>query len=155
LPSPEAGFLVIVLLVLLVSWLAFRLLGGFGVPIFLTWHDCLPYALAVMFFFTSVAHFNRIRHDLAAMIPAFFPAPLAVVYLTGIFEITGAIGLTIPSVSALAAWCLFALVLGMTIANIHAARIGATLRGKSVTPLRLRLPMQLLFLALLYWSTRG
>jgi uncharacterized membrane protein len=105
-----------------------------------------------MFLFTSVAHFNRIRHDLARMIPPFIPAPLAIVYITGILEIAGAIGLMVPHVHRIAAWCLLALVVVMSLANIHAARIGATLRGKPVTPLWLRIPMQFLFLALLFWS---
>jgi hypothetical protein len=39
-------------------------------------------------------------------------------------------------------------------ANIHAARAGITLRGRPPTPLWLRVPMQFLFIALAWWSTR-
>jgi hypothetical protein len=39
-----------------------------------------PYALAVMFVFTASAHFNKMKHDLARMIPAYFPRPLLIVY---------------------------------------------------------------------------
>lgn len=145
----------IVLFVLLVSWLAFRLLGGFGVPIFLSWHESLRYALAVMFLFTSVAHFNRLKHDLARMIPRWLPSPLAIVYLTGILELAGAIGLMLPhSIHRIASYCLIALVIPMFLGNVHAVREGVTLRGKPVTPLWLRTPMQLLFIALLYWSAQ-
>lgn len=144
-----------VLLILLVSWLIFRFLGNFGVPIFLSWHDSLPYALAVMFLFTSVAHFNRLRHDLARMIPDLFPAPLAIVYITGVLEIAGAIGLMLPRARPAAAYCLIALLIAMFGANVHAARAGVTLGGKPVTPLWLRAPMQLLFIALLYWTVRS
>ena len=42
---------------------------------------------------------------------------------------------------------------GMFIANVNAAVKGMTLRGKPVTALWLRTPMQILFIALLWWST--
>jgi hypothetical protein len=42
----------------------------------------------------------------------------------------------------------------MFIANFNAAQKGVTLRGKPPTPLWLRAPMQILFIALLWWSTR-
>lgn len=143
-----------VLVVLLVSWLIFRGLGALSVPIFLTWHDALPYALAIMFLFTATAHFNSIKHDLARMIPPLFPNPPLIVAITGVLEIAGAFGLMIPRVRSVAADCLIALLIGMFIANVHAARNRVTLRGKPVTPLWLRIPMQLLFLGLLWWSAR-
>lgn len=143
-----------ILIVLLASWLIFRFMGNFGFPAFLSWHDSAPFALAVMFLFASVAHFNRLRHDLVGMIPSVFPKPLAIVYLTGALEIAGAVGLMISRFRPIAAYCLIALLIAMFIANIHAARTGVTLGGKAVTPLWLRTPMQLLFLVLLWWSTR-
>lgn len=143
-----------VLVVLVASWLVFRLLGGFGIPVFHTWQSSLAYGLAVMFLFTSIAHFNRLRHDLARMIPPLFPAPLAIVYVTGILEILGAIGLMIPEFRRDAASGLIGLLVAMFFANIHAARVGAMLGGKPVTPLWLRAPMQGLFIALLCWTAR-
>jgi uncharacterized membrane protein len=53
----------------------------------------------------------------------------------------------------LAGICLIALLVGMFIANVNAALRGVTLRGKQATPLWLRAPMQILFIALLWWST--
>ncbi|MFP5236166.1 MAG: DoxX family protein [Acidobacteriota bacterium] len=143
-----------VLIVLVVAWLFFRLLGVFGIPVFLTWHDSLAYGLAVMFLFTSIAHFNRLRLDLARMIPPLFPAPRAIVTITGLLEIVGAIGLMIPQFRHQAASALLALLIVMFLANIHAARVGGMLGGKRVTPLWLRAPMQLLFVALLWWTAR-
>jgi len=37
-------------------------------------------------------------------------------------------------------------------ANIRAAREGMTLRGKPVTPLLWRVPMQIVFVALTWWA---
>ena len=39
-------------------------------------------------------------------------------------------------------------------ANIHAARAGVTLHGEPATGLRLRIPMQILFIAIVFWSAR-
>ena len=144
----------IVLIVLFVFWFIFRFLGALSVPYFLSWHDSAPYALAVMFLFTSVAHFNRLRHDLARMIPPKLPAPLAIVYVTGLLEIAGAVGLIIPHFRPIAANCLIVLLIAMFPANAYAAHSGATLGGKPVTPLWLRTPMQVLFVVLLWWSAR-
>jgi hypothetical protein len=42
----------------------------------------------------------------------------------------------------------------MVVANVNAAQKGVSLRGKPATPLWLRTPMLVLFIALLWWSTR-
>jgi uncharacterized membrane protein len=144
----------IVLILLLVSWLIFRAIGAAGVRALASWQDSARYALVVMFVFTATAHFNKMKHDLARMIPAYFPRPLVLVYITGVLELLGAAGLMLPPFRKLASLGLIALLGGMFIANVNAAQRGVTLRGKPPTPLRLRTPMQILFVALLWWSTR-
>lgn len=143
-----------VLIVLMMSWLIFRLIGVLGFTAFNTWQGDAAYALAVMFFFSSMAHFNRMKNDLVKMIPAFFPKPLMIVYVTGVLEVMGALGLLLPRFRQAAAFCLIALLVGMFVANVNAARRGILLRGKPVTPLWLRTPMQLFFIVLLWWSVR-
>ena len=145
----------LVLIVLLASWAAFRAIGAAGVQAFSTWHDSARYALAVMFIFTASAHFNKMKHDLVRMIPAYLPQPLLLVYITGVLELMGALGLLLPQFRTLAATCLIALLVGMFVANVNAAGKGVTLRGKPPTPLWLRAPMQIFFIALLWWSTRS
>jgi uncharacterized membrane protein len=144
----------VVLILLLVSWLVFRGIGAAGVQGLASWQDSARYALVVMFFFTASAHFNKMKQDLARMIPSFFPQPLGIVYVTGVLELLGAIGLLVPASRRLAGICLITLLVGMFIANVDAARRGVTLRGKAATPLWLRTPMQILFIGLLWWSTR-
>jgi uncharacterized membrane protein len=119
-----------------------------------SWQDSARYALAVMFIFTATAHFNKMKHDLARMIPQNFPRPLLIVHITGVLELLGAVGLMLPAFHRLAGTCLIALLVGMFIANVNAAQRGITLRGKPPTPLWLRAPMQIVFIALLWWSTR-
>jgi uncharacterized membrane protein len=144
----------LVLIVLLAAWLVFRAIGAAGVYVLASWQHSALYALALMFVFTATAHFNTMKHDLAQMIPSSFPRPLLIVYITGVLELLGAAGLVLPQFRRLAGICLIALLVGMFIANVNAAQRGVTLRGKPPTPLWLRAPMQILFIALLWWSTR-
>jgi uncharacterized membrane protein len=143
-----------VLIILFATWLLFRGIGALGVASLATWQQSACYALAVMFVFTGIAHFNKMKHDLVKMVPSFFPQPLPLVYFTGIMEFAGAVGLLLPRFRALAGTCLIALLMVLFPANVNAALKGATLRGKPPTPLWLRAPMQLLFIGLLWWSTR-
>jgi uncharacterized membrane protein len=76
------------------------------------------------------------------------------VYFTGICEIAGAVGLLLPEFRRAAAYALIAFFLAVLPANIHAARAGVTLRGKPATRLWLRIPMQILFIAIAFWSAR-
>ena len=145
----------LVLIILLVSWLVFRGIGAAGVHALASWQDSAPYAMVVMFIFTATAHFNKMKHDLARMIPEYFPRPLLLVYITGVFQLLGAAGLMLADFRRLAGMCLIALLVPMFVANINAAKKGVTLRGRPPTPLWLRAPMQVLFIALLWWSTRA
>jgi uncharacterized membrane protein len=144
----------LVLFVLLIPLLFFRALGGLGFSIFATWMASTRYALALMFLFTSTAHFTKIRHDLARMMPKAFSNPMTLVYFTGVCEILGAIGILIPRTRALAGFCLCVFLLAVLPANIKAARESLTIAGRPATTLWLRIPMQILFLVLISWSTR-
>jgi uncharacterized membrane protein len=96
----------LVVFVLLLSLLTFRGLGALGISMFDTWVAATRYALAVMFLFTSTAHFTKIRHDFARMMPKGIPNPMAIVYFTGVCEILGAIGILVPRTRSLAGLCL-------------------------------------------------
>lgn len=142
----------IVLTVLVGATLLARLLGMGGIEGLDSWPAATRAGLSSMFLFTALAHFNSMRHDLARMLPPAMPQPLAVVYLTGVCEILGAIGLLLPMTRPYAAAALILFLIAVLPANIHAARAGVTLRGKPATPLMVRIPMQLLFITLIGWS---
>ena len=143
-----------VLIVLFTSWLVFRGIGALGVGALATWQGSAVYALTLMFVFTGIAHFNKMKHDLVRMVPALFPRPMLLIYLTGVLEFMGAVGLLLPRFRALAGICLIALLIAMFPANVNAALKKTTLAGKAATPLRLRAPMQALFIGLLWWARR-
>jgi uncharacterized membrane protein len=145
---------VVVLLVLVLSCLIFRGLGATVVPAFATWQASARDALSLMLVFTGVSHFTFMKDDFVRMIPPSLPRPRAFVYFTGVCEIAGAVGLLLPEFRRAAAYALIAFFLAVLPANIHAARAGVTLRGKPATKLWLRVPMQVLFIAIAFWSAR-
>jgi uncharacterized membrane protein len=143
-------------ILLIGATLVFRGLGALGVGALDTWVDSTRVAVALMFLFTAAAHFNRMKDDLIRMVPPSFPNPRALVFATGALEILGAIGLLVPATRRLAAWSLALMLLALFPANVSAARRHLTLRGKPVTPLAIRFPIQILFLAACLWvALRG
>jgi uncharacterized membrane protein len=145
---------VAVLIVLFGSWLLFRGVGAAGFAAMNTWQYALIYALALMFAFTGVAHFNKMKYELERMVPSIFPKPMLIIYLTGVFELLGAVGLLLPQFRSVAGTCLILLLLAMFPANIKAAREKLTLAGRPATELWLRAPMQILFITLLWWVSQ-
>jgi uncharacterized membrane protein len=143
----------LVLIVLVASILIFRGLGFAGAPAFASWSADLRDGLAVMLLFTGSAHFTPMKEDLIRMTPRWVPRPRAMVFFTGLCEIAGAIGLVIPETRRTAGVALILFFIAVLPANIHAARASVTLRGRPATPLWLRVPMQILFIVLAWWST--
>jgi uncharacterized membrane protein len=143
---------VVVLLILVVSGLIFRGLGFAGMPAFATWQASARDALSLMLVFTGVSHFTFMKEDFVRMMPRSIPWPSAFVYFTGVCEIAGAVGLLFPEFRRAAAYALIAFFLAVLPANVHAARADITLRGKPATSLWLRIPMQILFIAIAFWS---
>jgi uncharacterized membrane protein len=132
--------------------LAARGVGALGWEPLGSWHTATRVGLALMFVFTAAAHFNRMRADLIRMVPPQLPNPAALVTFTGVVELAGAVGLLVPAVSRWAALGLILLLLALFPANVHAARTGLTIGGRPATALVVRLPMQLLWIGLLWWS---
>jgi uncharacterized membrane protein len=139
------------LVVMLVAIVLSRAAGAIGLASLDSWHAATRVGLAAMFLLTGVAHFNRLRADLIRMVPRQLPNPGALVTATGVAELLGAVGLLVPMTARLAAVGLAVLLVALFPANIYAARSGATLAGRPATPLRWRLPLQILWIALLLW----
>ncbi len=143
------------LVVLTVSFVLLRLLGVVGVSRLSSWPAAGRAALAAMFLFTGSMHFSGLKHDFAAMIPDPFPNGLWVVYLTGVFEIAGGIGLLVPRTRKVASRCLILLLVVMFTANVNAVVNDIPLGGDAPIPLWLRAPMQLLYIAMTWWVATG
>jgi uncharacterized membrane protein len=83
------------------------------------------------------------------MMPPYLPAPLTLVYVSGVAEIFGGLGLIPRATRRLAAWGLIALFVAVFPANLHMALHHLPL-GDRVVPawaLWARLPLQLVLIA--------
>jgi uncharacterized membrane protein len=130
-----------------------QLAATLAAGLFVTWRDAARIGMAALFLFTSLAHFSRLKNDMAAMIPPPLTGALWVIYVTGILEFAGAVGLLVPSLSRLAGWCLIALLVAMFPANAYAALRSVKLGGRPATPLIYRTPLQIFWIAVLWWAT--
>ena len=140
------------LLVLVAGWLLLRAAGRLGVEQLSSWRSAGRGASAGMFMFTGATHFSAMKHDYAAMIPEPLPKSLRLIYLTGLLQIVGAIGLLIPPLRRLAGIGLAGQLVAMFPANAYAAREGIPFRGRPPTPLPVRAPLQLAFIAAVWWT---
>ncbi|MDI1428943.1 DoxX family protein [Polyangium sorediatum] len=87
------------------------------------------------------------------IVPAVLPAPLALVYVSGVAEIAGGVGLLIPRLRRAVGIGLIALYVAVFPANINMA-IHEIQVGDDPVPvwaLWARLPFQLVFIAWAYW----
>jgi uncharacterized membrane protein len=87
------------------------------------------------------------------MIPDPLPDGLWVIYLTGLFEIAGAVGLLVPRTRRLAGVLLVLLLVALFPANVNAIINEITLGGNDPTPLWFRAPMQLLYIGMVWWTS--
>jgi uncharacterized membrane protein len=84
------------------------------------------------------------------MMPDFLPAPATLVWVSGIAEIAGGVGVLVPSIRALAAWGLIALLIAVFPANLHVALNGWPGVNIPHWLLWLRLPVQPLLIWIVY-----
>jgi uncharacterized membrane protein len=117
---------------------------------------------ALRWLFTAVMVVAGANHFIStdgyvAMMPSALPAPLALVYISGVAEMLGGLGLILPATRWLAAWGLIALFLAVFPANINMAINHLPLFGRDMPSWALwaRLPLQAVFIAWAWWYTRG
>jgi uncharacterized membrane protein len=134
-------------LIFLVATAAARLAGALLIPALDSWPAALRSGFVPTLALTASAHWGRRRHDLVRMIPPAFKNPGALVTLTGILELAGAVGLLIRPLAPWAALGLGLLFIAVFPANVRAARQQLTIGGRRATPLPLRLVIQVIFIA--------
>ena len=107
---------------------------------------------ALLFFTAGVLHFVM-PGFFDRIVPPWVPNARLATYVSGVFEILGAIGLLVPATRVAAAWGLIALLAAVLPANIHMlnqARAADASVG-AIVALWLRLPLQPL---LMWWVWR-
>ncbi|WP_396201928.1 hypothetical protein, partial [Gemmatimonas sp.] len=73
---------------------------------------------ALLFFTAGVLHFV-IPGFFDRIVPPWMPNARVATYVSGVFEMLGAIGLLVPATRVAAAWGLIALLVAVLPANIH------------------------------------
>jgi uncharacterized membrane protein len=112
--------------------------------------------LASLFFVVAgVSHFTN-PDFFVSIVPPWLPAHLELVYVSGVFEILGGLGVLLPATRRLAGLGLLALLVAVYPANVHMAVNPEPFvaQGTPLWALYLRLPFQFVFMAWVWWATR-
>jgi uncharacterized membrane protein len=146
--------LLFLLLLLVGPYLILTLLGR-GIPRFrIASSKRARVGLSLFFLVTASAHFTSTQ-QMATMLPPFIPYRIELVYLTGIFELLGAIGVWIPRLVRLTGLLLILMLIGVLPANIYSAinRIEFGGHGAGAAYLLVRVPFQLFVIWWTYFAT--
>lgn len=119
----------------------------------------LLYVMGPLYVVAGVLHF-LLPEWYVQIVPPVLPAPLLLVYLSGIAEIAVGIGVLIPRTRRYAAWALVGLLIAIFPANIYMATHGVVIDGApgggdpSATVRWARLPLQGVLILWALWYTR-
>lgn len=105
------------------------------------------------FFIGGIAHFAFTGLEMS-IVPPWLPAHRLLVLISGVFELLGAIGLLSARTRSAAGWGLILLTIAVTPANVTMWQQAERYPMIPYWLLTLRLPFQLVLLALIYWATR-
>lgn len=108
--------------------------------------------LILLFLLVGLSHFNNPNFYVSIM-PPYLPFQSELSYITGFFEIVGAIGLLFAQSRKIAGYGLLILLILIFPANIHMAMHPEYFPEYSKLTIYLRLPLQLIFIAWVYWAT--
>ncbi len=109
------------------------------------------YAIAALFIGTGVSHF--LWPDVFVRImPPYFPRPLLLVYLSGVAELLGGIGVLIPALRLYAGWGLILLLCAVFPVHVYMVRRPEAFSHIPRWALYARLPLQFVLMAWVYWT---
>ncbi|WP_242510058.1 DoxX family protein [Hymenobacter persicinus] len=111
------------------------------------------YALALAFIGVGVLHFLFAK-QFARIVPPYLPAPMLLVYLSGAAEVAGGLGLLGAAIRRWASWGLIALLVAVFPANVYMLQAHGAGFAVPLWALWLRLPLQLVLMAWVWWAGR-
>jgi uncharacterized membrane protein len=109
--------------------------------------------LAVAMVGVGITHFTS-PEPFVSIVPKALPWPLALVYVSGVAEIAGGVGILVPRVRRAAGIGLIALYVAVFPANLNMALNNLPLGDGAPPPAWVlwgRLPLQIVFIAWAYW----
>lgn len=107
----------------------------------------------IWFFIGGIAHFVFTELEMK-IVPPWLPEHRLLVLVSGAFELIGAIGILFTRTRRIAGWGLILLTIAVTPANIFMWQNPDQFPEIPYWALTLRLPLQLLLLGCIWWSTR-
>ncbi|MBC7921006.1 MAG: DoxX family protein [Ferruginibacter sp.] len=146
--------LLFLLLLLVAPYLLLTLVGSYVAAFKLAPSTRARVGLSLFFVFTAVGHFIR-PDEMSAMLPTFVPYRVEIIYLTGILELLGAMGVWIPRLVKLAGFCLILMLIGILPTNIYSAanRVDFGGHGSGLIYLLIRVPFQVFVIGWIYFTT--
>ena len=114
-------------------------------------HRPSVYLIALLFGVAGAAHFVR-PAVFVRIVPPYLPAPRTLVYVSGVAELLGAVGLLVPGLRMYAGWGLILLLLAVFPANVHMALHPSDFERIPAWALYLRLPLQFVLIGWIYWA---
>jgi uncharacterized membrane protein len=146
--------LLFLILLLIVPYLVLTLLGKWSNTFQIPAPARARVGLSLFFLFTSIGHFIK-TEEMAAMLPGYVPYRIWLIYLTGVFELLGAIGVWIPALAKLAGFLLIVMMIVVLPANIYSAINRVDFGGHGAGPvyLLMRIPFQLFVIWWIYFAT--
>lgn len=105
------------------------------------------------FFIGGVCHFAIVEPFMRIM-PPYIPYPLAMVYISGAFELLGAFGIWPLRWRSLAGYGLMLLTAAVTLANVQMFQHPQLFPAIPYWVLVIRFPVQAALIWLIWWSTR-
>ena len=117
------------------------------------WKKLVLIGLAAFFINVGIDHFINPDFYLSIMPPA-FPLHLEAVYISGLFEVLGGLGVLIPRLRKFSGWGLIALLIAVYPANIYMALTPEAFPDVPLSALYIRLVFQFIFFYWAYLVTR-
>lgn len=109
------------------------------------------YAIAALFVVAGFGHFLW-PSVFTPVVPPYFPRPLLLVYLSGLTEVTGGIGVLISPLRPYAGWALILLLCAFLPVHIYMAREPGEFPSIPLWTLYMRVPLQFVLMVWVYWA---
>ena len=110
------------------------------------------WVFAISMIAVGLSHFYALPFFMA-IVPPWLPMPELMIYISGVFEILGGVGLLVPATRRFSGWGLVALFVAVYPVNIH--MLVNDVYPPDVTPNRLllwaRMPIQAIFVVWALW----
>ena len=146
--------LLVLLLLLTLPYLILTLAGKWDSRLQIDPAKRARVGLTLFFIFSSIGHF-ALTEPMARMLPPVVPYRVALVYITGVLELLGAVGVWIPRLTKVVGLLLIVMLVGLLPANIYSALNRVDFGGHGAGPsyLLVRVPFQLFAIWWTYFAT--